>query len=149
MPSSPPTKSEYGLSTDLFVSRKESDQTLILGGIGQGAERWVQVLTRRAAQLLWFKMTVLLYPDKANMVTGLAVTAPLRGTQNDMMTTHVEVIKNKTVECEYSIIGWTIMQDNWVVILSEIDTRRLWAALDLALFPVGWEGRETKPKKLI
>ncbi len=108
----------------------------------------MQVLTRRAAQLLWFKMTVLLYPDKANMVTGLAVTSPLRGIQNDLMTTHVEVIKNKTVEAEYSVIGWTV-QDNWVVVLSELDTRRLWAALDLALFPVGWEGRETKPKKLL
>jgi hypothetical protein len=24
----------------------------------------------------------------------------------------------------------------------------LWAALDMALFPVGWEGRTTKVKKL-
>jgi hypothetical protein len=24
----------------------------------------------------------------------------------------------------------------------------LWAALDLALYPVGWEGRQTKSKKL-
>ncbi|MBN1563344.1 MAG: hypothetical protein JXA10_05865, partial [Anaerolineae bacterium] len=74
---SEPIKRQYGLSTDLFVSRKESDQTLVLGGVGQEDKRWVHIMTQRAAQVLWFKLTQLLYPDKAEMVTGLAATAPL------------------------------------------------------------------------
>ncbi len=34
IPMTGPSRRHYGLSTELFVSRKESDQTLILGGMG-------------------------------------------------------------------------------------------------------------------
>jgi hypothetical protein len=143
MSTSGPSKRQYGLSTELFVSRKESDQTLVLGGIGQEAQRWVQIVTRRAAQVLWFKLTILLYPEKADMVTGLAVTAPLRAPAHGSITTHVDVAKSG--DAQYTLIG-CIERETWVIILAEIEARRLWAALDLALYPVGWEGRETKPK---
>jgi hypothetical protein len=139
------SRRQYGLSTDLFVSHKESDQTLVLGGVGQGSKRWVHVMTRRAAQVLWFKLTTLLYPDKADMVTALAATAPLRAPPNNSVTTHMEVVKS--AENRYTLLGW-VQRNTWMVLLSELDARRLWAALDLALYPVGWEGRETKPKKL-
>jgi hypothetical protein len=129
----------------LFVSRKESDQTLVLGGVGQGDERWVHVMTQRAAQVLWFKLTQLLYPDKADTVTALAMTAPLRAPSNSTVTTHVEMVKSS--EDEYTLVGW-IQRSSWRVQLTELETRRLWAALDLALYPVGWEGRLTKLKKL-
>jgi hypothetical protein len=145
MPTNEPLITQYGVSTDLFVSRKESDQTLVLGGIGQGSQRWVHIITRRAAQLLWFKLTRLLYPDKSDMVTSLAVTAPLRTPGGKLLTTHVDVVKS--ADAQYTVIGF-VERNSWTVVLSEIDARRLWAALDLALYPVGWEGRETKPKKL-
>jgi hypothetical protein len=136
---------QYGFSTDLFVSRKESDQTLVVGGIGQGEQRWVHTMTQRAAQVLWFKLTQLLYPDKADMVTALAATAPLRPMDSTTVTTHVEAVKSDGDQ--YTLVGW-IQRDTWRVQLTEIEARRLWAALDLALYPVGWEGRETKGKKL-
>lgn len=135
---------QYGISSDLFVSRKESDQTLVLGGVGQEEQRWVHVLSQRAAQLLWFKLTTLLYPEKAGTVTGLAVTAPLRAPTSSI-TTHVDVVR--TSDQYYTVVGW-FERESWLIMLSEIDARRLWAALDLVLFPVGWEGRETKPTKL-
>jgi hypothetical protein len=135
----------YGLSTDLFVSRKESDQTLVLGGVGQEEQRWVHVMTQRAAQVLWFKLTTLLYPDKSDMVTGLAATAPLRPPGGPSVTTHVEVVK--TTDAQYTLVGW-VERNTWRVTLTELEARRLWASLDLALFPVGWEGRQTKSKKL-
>lgn len=140
-----PVRWQYGQSTDLFVSRKESDQTLVLGGVGQGEQRWVHVMTQRAAQVLWFKLTNLLFPDKSAVVTGLAQTAPLRAPDNNSVTTHVEVVKNG--EAVYTLIGW-VERNTWMVQLTELETRRLWAALDLALYPVGWEGRESKGRKL-
>jgi hypothetical protein len=145
MSTSGPSRRQYGLSTDVFVSRKESDQTLIVGGVGQGEQRWAHVITRRAAQVLWFKLTVLLYPDKAGVVTGLAVTAPLRAPGTAAITTHVEFVKSS--EAQYTLIGW-VERDTWMVQLSEVESRRLWTALDEALYPVGWEGRESKPKVL-
>lgn len=135
---------QYGRSTDLFVSQKETDPTLVLGGTGQN-EAWVHVITRRAGQVLWFKMTLLLYPEKAEVVTGLATTAPLREIPGADITTHIDVVHSG--EDQYTMVGWVDRQ-TWRVLLTELECRRLWAALDLALFPVGWEGRVTKPKKL-
>lgn len=140
-----PLRVQYGLSTDLFVSRKESDDTVVLGGIGEGEQRWVQIITQRAAQILWFRLTRLLYPEKADVVTGLAATAPLRATLIDSVTTHMDAVKSG--DAQYTLVGW-VQRDTWRVDLTELDARRLWAALDLVLFPVGWEGRETKNKKL-
>jgi DMSO/TMAO reductase YedYZ molybdopterin-dependent catalytic subunit len=145
MSSAGASRRQYGLSTDLFVSHKESDQTVVLGGVGQGSQRWVHVMTRRAAQVMWFKLTSLLYPEKADLVTALASTAPLRAPANNSVTTHAEVVQKGNGY--YTVIGW-VQRNSWVVMLDELDARRLWASLDLALFPVGWEGRETKPKKL-
>lgn len=143
--STDPHRIQYGLSTDLFVSRTESDETVVLGGVGEGEQRWVQVMTQRAAQLLWFKLTQLLYPEKADVVTGLAATAPLRSPDAGSITTHMEVVRGNNAL--YTLVGW-VLRDTWRVDLTETDARRLWAALDMVLFPVGWEGRQSKPKKL-
>jgi hypothetical protein len=136
---------QYGLLTDLTVSCEESDLTLMLGGTAEGECPWSQVLTQRAAQLLWFKLTVLLYPEKSDMVTGLATTAPLRAPSNPDITTHVEVAKSASAQ--YTLVGW-MQRNTWKVLLSEMDARRLWTSLDMALFPVGWEGRRSGRKTL-
>jgi len=138
---------KYGLSTNLSVNDIENEQAMVLGGVSQNQQTWSHVLTRRAAQVLWFKLTQLLYPDKASMVTGLAVTASLRAPRiTEPLTTHVDVVKNSP--SQYTLVGWVQRNSSWMVLLDEIDARRLWAALDVALYPVGWEGRETKPNKL-
>lgn len=139
-----PRQYKYGLSTDLFVSRKDSDHTLVLGGVGQNEKQWVHVMTRRAAQVLWYKLTSLLYPDKADMVTSMASTAPLQVSATPNLTTHIEVVQT---EHGYTLVG-RIGRTRWLVQLTELEVRRLWAALDLALYPVGWEGRVTKTKKI-
>jgi hypothetical protein len=140
-----PLRHHYGFSTDLFVSRKDGDHTLVLGGIGQEEERWVHVMTQRAAQVLWFKLTALLYPDKSEIVTGLATTAPLRAPTSMTVTTHVEVVRSS--EAEYTLVGW-VQRMTWMVKLTETETRQLWASLDLALYPVGWEGRQLRTDKM-
>jgi hypothetical protein len=53
----------------------------------------------------------------------------------------------KSGDDQYTLVGW-IQRNTWRVQLTELEARRLWAALDLALYPVGWEGRQTKSKKL-
>lgn len=142
--STEPRQYRYGLSTNLFVSRKDSDHTLVLGGVGQDEQQWVHIMTRRAAQVLWYKLTSVLYPDKADMVTSMASTAPLQAMPTSNLTTHIEVVQT---ENEYTLVG-RIQRSRWLVQLTELEVRRLWAALDLALYPVGWEGRITKSKKI-
>ncbi len=141
---SDPRQYRYGLSTELSVRHEEGEHTLVLGGIGQDDQRWTHVLTRRAAQLLWYKLTEILYPDKAAMVTGMAATAPLTPTGVGNLTTHIEVVTSDT---HYTLVG-RVERTRWIVQLSELEVRRLWAALDVALYPVGWEGRQSKGKRL-
>ena len=140
-----PIGQQYGFSSELSVSRKENDQTVMLGGVGEGDQPWAQVMTQRAAQLLWFKLTQFLYPEKADLVTGLAATAPLRSPTGLTLTTHVDVVQ--TGDAVYTVVGW-MQRGTWRIQLAELEARRLWASLDLVLYPVGWEGRKTKAKKL-
>lgn len=143
--SSQPRQYKYGSCKELSLSYKESDpQVLMLGGISQDDKRWSHAMTRRAAQVLWFKLTELLYPDKASIVTSLASTAPLSALGTGNQTTHVEVVKNDT---EYTLVG-RINRTRWLVQLSELEVRRLWADLDKLLYPVGWEGRGKKNTKM-
>lgn len=139
-----PSQYRYGLSEELSVSGKEGDHTFVLSGVGQDGQSWKHVLTRRAAQVLWCRLTELLYPDKAEMVTSLVATAPLTPTGLGSLTTHIEVIKS---DSDYTMVG-RVERSRWIVQLAELELRRLWAALDLALYPVGWEGRKIKGKKL-
>lgn len=139
-----PQQYRYGLSKELSVSGKESDHTFVLAGVGKDGVAWKHVMTRRAAQVLWCRLTELLYPDKAEMVTSMVATAPLTPTGLGSLTTHVEVVKSDT---NYTLVG-RVERSRWIVQVEELELRRLWATLDVALYPVGWEGRKTKTKKL-
>lgn len=143
MSGKPFVQHSYGISTDIFVARKSLDDTLVLGGVGVEYGRWTRVLTQRAAQQLWFNLTGLMFPEKAQRVTGIAVTAPLRSQARPTITSHLEV--TRTADNFIEVIGWA-GQDTWWFRLSEQEARVLWTKLDLALYPVGWEGRERKPQ---
>lgn len=141
-----PLRTQYGFSTGLFVSRTESESAFVVGGVGESEEQWAQLMTKRAAQVLWFKLTQLLYPDKALTVTALATTAPLRPpSSGEAVTTHMEVVRGG--DGQYTLVG-RVDHNTWWVQLTEVEARRLWASLDLALYPVGWEGRESRPKPI-
>jgi hypothetical protein len=127
----------YGHSTDLFVNRKRSGESLVVGGIGQDQARWTRVLSHRAAQMLWYHLTQHLFPEKCDVVTALATTAPLRNDTMPTITTHVQV-EYQNNSC-YDIVGW-VGGETWWVRLNEPEARRFWAVLDMALFPVGWQG---------
>ena len=135
---------QYGLSTELSARGDEHSQTVVVEGTGESGGHWSHTLTWRAAQIMWFRLTQLLYPDKALVVTGLAVTAPLHTTSGITLTTHTEVVRSLEGDY-YTIVGW-IQRSTWRTAMSEDQARHLWTALDQVLYPVGWEGRENKPK---
>ena len=84
-------KQSYGQSSNLFVSRKASGDSIVMGGTAEDTTRWTRVLSQRAAQMLWFHLAQLLYPDKSDMITAMIVTAPLRDSTRPTITTHMTV----------------------------------------------------------
>lgn len=134
------TKQVYGQSTNLFVSRKASGESLVVGGIGENTTRWTRVLSARAAQMLWFHLTRMLFPEKSEMVTALVTTAPLRSEALPTITTHMVV--DPVEGGGFEIAGW-VGEQTWWVQLDEYEARRFWTALDIALYPVGWQGAKS------
>jgi hypothetical protein len=127
----------YGLSSNLFVSRKASGDSLVVGGMAEDSSRFARVLSHRAAHMLWFSMARLLFPEKSDMVTALAVTAPLRHAGLPTITDHMEV--SRTEPGNIDVFGW-VNQQTWFLRLTDYEARRLWTALDIALYPSGWQG---------
>ena len=134
----------YGLSTDLFVHRKSSGESIVVGGTAEDKSRWTRVLSQRAAQMLWFYLTQLLFPEKSDMVTALVTTAPLRSADLPTVTTHTTV--DRTADGGFEIMGW-VGDQTWLVRLNSDETRRFWSALDIALYPAGWQGATSKNKQ--
>lgn len=134
-------RASYGLSTNLFVSRKSSGESLVMGGVGEDSGRWTRVLSIRAAQMLWFHLTQVLFPEKSEIVTALVSTAPLRSSTLPTITTHMAV--DPVEEGGVEIVGW-VGDNTWWVRLTDYEARRFWTALDLALYPVGWQGKKTR-----
>src|SRR5215213_10063778 len=131
------TSHAYGKSSNLFVSRKASSEAIIVGGIAEDTSRFARVLSNRAAQMMWFHLTRLLFPEKSDMVTALVGTAPLRAANLPTITSHIVV--DKLDDGGIEIVGW-IGDETWLVRLNEYEAHRVWTALDIALFPVGWQG---------
>jgi hypothetical protein len=130
---------KYGLSTNLFVSRKANTDSIIIGGVAEDTSRWVRVLSQRAAQMLWFHLTRYLFPEKSDMVTALVTTAPLRSASLPTITTHVGV--ERVENGSFELTGW-VGDQNWQVCINDYEAQRFWTALDIALYPVGWQGKK-------
>jgi hypothetical protein len=136
-------KFTYGLSTNLFVSRKTGGESIVVGGVAEDTSRWTRVLSHRAAQMLWFNLTQLLFPEKSEMVTALVTTAPLRAENMPTITTQIWVTKSE--DGAYEISGM-VGEQIWWLRLNEYEARRFWTALDIALFPIGWQGPNSRPR---
>jgi hypothetical protein len=129
------------MSKELFVSRKRSGESMVVGGVSVDEARWTRVLSHRAAQMMWYQLTQLLFPEKSDIVTGLVSTTPLRSESLPTVTTHVTV--DGHAGGIYDINGW-VGEASWSATVNEAEARRFWKALDVALFPVGWQGRNVK-----
>lgn len=131
-------KHAYGLSTNLFVSRKASGDAIIVGGVAQDSSRFARVLAQGAARTLWFHLTQLLFPERADMVTAIVMTAPLRSRDLPTVTTHVTVERIDD-PAGFEIVG-EVGDQTWSLRLNDYEAQRFWTALDIALHPVGWQG---------
>ena len=139
-------KFAYGLTHDCFATSKASGETIVMGGIGAHSDQWARVLSRRAANQLWFQLTRLLFPEKSLQVTAMVKTAPLNGSNKPQLTTNLEVLQGPTGDI-FDVIGW-IGEDSWWCRLDSHSARSLWTALDLVLYPAGWQGPQTNHSKL-
>lgn len=132
----------YGLSKNLFVSRKASGDSIVIGGIAEDASRWTRVLSQRAAQMLWFNLTQLLYPDQSGKVNAMITTAPLRGTDLPTITTHTTV--DQLDQNSYEVTGW-VGNHNWTLRLEHQEALSFWSALDSALTPASTPPASSQP----
>lgn len=139
------SKQGFSFSTNLFVSRKASGDGIIVGGTTEDTTRWTRVLTQRAAQMLWFHLTRYLFPDKSAMVSALVTTAPLRSSDMPTITTHMTV--DQLEDGSYEITGW-IGEQSWGIRIGNPEARQFWMALDIALYPAGWQGAGPNNKPL-
>ncbi len=134
------TVREYGRSIDVSVARKTDTDALVLSGVSSNtaADQWARLVTRRAAHLLWYRLTWALFPGKSAKVTGLAATAPLITAMPPTVTTHIEIVRIET-EQAFNVAGLS-GSDHWQFQIDDKTARQLWATLDIVLYPAGWEG---------
>jgi hypothetical protein len=135
---------DYGPTCEFFVTRKPHGKNIVLTGEGT-SDRWTRVLTQRCAHMLWFHLTEMLFPEKANMVGSVAETAPLQSP--DTFTVTTEVVIERTPEGHILLAGSSGIRV-WTAAADEEHARRLWTSLDIALYPVGWEGAHVERKLL-
>lgn len=134
-------QNEYGLVDSLFVSRKANSESIIVGGLTEDKSRWVRVLAQRAAQMFWFHLMRYLFPEKFQMMAALFATAPMRDPALPTVTTHITV---DDLENGHFLVTGYFGDQTWTLRISEYEARRLWVALDIALYPVGWQGKKDK-----
>lgn len=128
----------HGLSVDLAVEPGGDAELFALSGVGDGMRKWSHLLTRRAAHMLWYRLTWALFPEKSPRVTGMAATARLRPLAESGAVAFVEVIYQANEQL-FIVIGRN-ETPRWTFDLADPAARQLWAALDLALYPAGWGG---------
>lgn len=141
-------KEALGLSTNLFVNPLPHGDIVVIGGTVADEQntsvKWTRILSRRAAHLLWYHLTRLLFPEKAPFVTAIAMTAPIRNAAKPTITSHIEA--EKSDEHRFDIMG--VMGNNrWGFEADAYEAQRLWAGLDRALYPDGWQEEEKEKEK--
>lgn len=123
--------SAYGLSVELFVTRKASGEAIVIGGMGTGVSRWVRILSLRAAHLLWMGLAQALYPETALAESIRPATSPLRNLNLPSVTSHIQV--EQIEEGGVMILGW-VETKTWQVMLNRSEAEKFWDALNKALY---------------
>lgn len=123
---------DLGFVSNLAViKRPGTDDLLMMVGQSQQAGRWVKVITRGAAQTMWFHLTTYLYPRAAAQLTPRAATAVLRKSESPVVTPFLEVsnLEDKKMIRVTGIGG----AEEWVIHFSYDEGFELWAALEKIL----------------
>lgn len=129
------------LAERLWVKpRQDEDLVDLVGTLRDSKQPFEQVLTARAAMYLWYFLTRALFPEKGQSLTAIGSTANLDLPDDDHITIHIGVVDQSNYL--YQIMGTMVGGEAWEVWVQASLARELWAALDLMLFPMGWQGRE-------
>lgn len=131
---------EYGPCSNLLVRQDKDNNVIYLSGVGKLSNQWVHPTTQRAVHHLWFSLTHLLFPEKANVVTSMAGTAMISAPQPGI-TSHFEVKRDPQTN-SFVVVGW-IGEHLWSFHMNGENAHQLWTALDRMLYPAGWEGTTT------
>lgn len=123
---------DMGFVTNLAVIKKPgANETLLVVGLSQSAGRWVRLMTRGAAQALWFHLTNILYPRAAGQITTRAQTAVLRKGEGPDVTSFFEVVSNQDRKLiRVRGIGGTA---EWLIYFTYDEGYELWASLEKIL----------------
>jgi len=113
----------------------------------RGLPGFQQILTVHAVYVLWYRLTQALYPDDAPTMTSSAGTAPLDMPEDLVVTMGIDLLRPESDPDHFDIIGTTNQESRWRARITGTESQRLWAVLDVALFPFGWDGRESKPRQ--
>ena len=100
------------------------------------AGNWSHLISRRAAHMLWYRLTWELFPEKSPRVTGMAATSSMSTASNGSVASHAEVVAEAGT---LSVLGWNAVS-RWRFEIDHYNARQLWAVVDVALYPAGWEG---------
>jgi hypothetical protein len=130
----------YGVSHHLFVARKSSNESLVIGGIGDQQNRWTRVLSHRAAQNLWTDLTAILHPDHAQSATGALHTAPLRSADLPTITSHASA---QSTEGNRIQVTGSVGNQQWSMLCEKSEAEEFWRSLQQALSPTGWKAEDT------
>ncbi len=123
---------DLGIVTNLAIIQKPGvSETLLIVGRSETVGRWARVMTRGAAQALWFHLTHILYPRAAVQITPRAATAAFRHSDAPTITSFLEV---KALEQEKIIaIRGLGGLEAWIVRFSYDEGHELWASLEKIL----------------
>jgi hypothetical protein len=123
----------YGFSANLTVFRKAGGDSFVVSGIAENGSRWTRILSRRAAQMLWFYLSRNLFPYK--MLTAAVGTAPMREAGLPSVTSHL--ILDRLDDNNFELTGWSGGR-MWILRFREVEARHLWSSLDGVLHPLGY-----------
>lgn len=122
----------YGTTLDWFVVQKHSaaGAVLAIGGTTRSADRWIRLLSRRAAIVLWLRLTEILYPDHFKSMNAQLGTLPIRDSALPTVTNQVilEMPQAGVFELTGSAGGHA-----WTAQFDDVEAQRLWSALNSAL----------------
>lgn len=126
----------YGLTANMFVTRKAAGETYVLGGLAQNATMWTRVLSQNAAYRLWFRLMQVLFPEHADQITAQLDTTPLRDSLLPTITTTINL--ERLDNGRYEIVGWSGGL-TWTAQLEAREAHRLWSSLDEVFKFVSWQ----------
>lgn len=123
---------DLGFVTNLAIIKKPgSDDLLMMVGQSEQAGRWVKVITKGAAQALWFHLTQYLYPRAAAQITPRAATAVLRPSSSPTVTPFMEATNFEDKKI-VRVRGLGSLEE-WVIYFTHEEGFELWAALEKML----------------